>query len=409
MPAAPPTLVAPPEGPLPDGLVPSAALTNALGKTVAEALDVKAWPEGVALEDLLTRVRTAVERSVRDEANLKDAIRGNILRSLPTMPDAPAAAGVYAVPDKTLTAAKRNLLLTGGVTACEGACTGHDSLSATVLGVGVCLVRYDGLLNSWRSTFLRHDYDARHPEPVNHLRAVLDNRSKRGDKGVGTSGEGADPIHTLLRRGFMAAAERKALLERCDSRWKLGGGVPAPLELLTGSGSTDLLDLALPLLDDLLLKNDRWVYLPAKLSHRAWLTVANALTPGEVAVLQKGKPMLDAMIETANYAPGYRTKVQKFAAKLGERTVVGAFRATPFAPPQLFVAHADRALEAGVLAMADASLQPHKGSPLLLELAALGAKVGLGVDAFQGVVEATYAKARANDLFHPGRVVGDGD
>lgn len=398
-----PVVVAPPEGwPQIDGLVPGAALADALGQTISAALDLGGWRDGVALEDLLTRVRSGVERSIRNESRLRSTIRANILAKLHEFPAAPAAAGVYPVSDAVLRSAKRSRLLPGDATACEGVCTGHDSLTASVVCIGVCLVRYDGTINSWRSTFFRHDYDVRTSDPVAILKTVLDRRNRRGEP---AANDEQDPISTLLRRGFMAAAERKALLEKASTRWRIGGGVPAPLELLTGSGSMDLIDLALPMLDELLLQHTRWVFLPSSLSNRAWMTVANALEPQEVAIFQDGRPMLDAIIETANYAPTYRRKVERFAARLGLKTVIGAFRATRFSPPQLFIAHADMAVEAGVLAMADASLQPHRGSPLLLELARLGAAAGLGIEAFQGIVEASYARARASEMFHPGRVI----
>jgi hypothetical protein len=384
-----------------DPLLPSASVEAALGQTVRDALDLGEWGDGPGLEDLLTRVHTAVARSVGEEASLRAAIRDRVLSELRNFPDAPAAAGVYHVPERFVKDARRNLLLPGHVTACDGAHAGHDGLTATVVSIGVCLVRFDGAINSYRSTFLRHDYDARASDPVGQLRAVLDKRTKRpDDDGQPTD----DPIHTLLRRGFMAAAERTALLERANSRWKVGHGVPAPLELLTGSGNTDLLDLSLPILEKLLLDDTRWVFLPATLSNRALLTVANALGPGELAVFQTGKPMIEAIIETANYAAGYRKRVEAFAQKLGASTVVGGYRATRYAPAQLFVAHADRAVEAGILAMADGGMNPHRGFPLSLELAALGARTGLGVDAFRGVVEAAYAKARANHLCDPERV-----
>ena len=136
------------------------------------------------------------------------------------------------------------------------------------------------------------------------------------------------------------------------------------------------------MLERLLLKDTRWVFLPATLSNRALLTVANALAPGELAVFQTGKPMLEAVIEAATYAAGYRKRVEAFAQTLGAATVVGGYRATRYAPAQLFVAHADMAVEAGMLAMADGGLNPHKGFPLSLELAALGARTGLGLEAF---------------------------
>ncbi len=381
-------------------LVPAAAVEAALGETVRDALDLGGWGTGPGLEDLLAHVHDAVAKSVAEEAGLGEAIRDRVLAELHRFPDAPASAGVYPVSEKHLADARRNLLLPGNVTACDAVSAGHDGLTATVVSIGVCLVRYDGAMNSWRSSFLRHDFDARAADPVGQLRTVLDKRSARTDPAAEP-----DPIHTLLRRGFMAAAERKALLERAASRWKLGHGVPAPMELLTGSGSMDLIDQTFPVLDALLLGDTRWVFVPEKLSNRALLTVANALRPGELAVFQTGKPAVEAIIETANYAAGYRKKVEAFATKLGAATVVGGFRATRYSPPQLFVAHADRAVEAGILAMADGGLNPHRGFPLALELAGLGARTGLGLDAFRGVVEAAYAKARATQLFTPGRVL----
>lgn len=389
-----PTAVTEPE------VVPSSAIEAAIGESVRDALDLAGWGDGPGLEDLLAHVHDAVAKSVAEEASLGESIRNRVLAELHHFPGAPASAGVYPVSEKHVADARRNLLLPGNVTACDAVSAGHDGLTATVVSIGVCLVRYDGAMNSWRSSFLRHDFDAHAADPVGQLRNVLDKRASRTDASTD-----ADPIHALLRRGFMAAAERKALLERADSRWKLGHGVPAPMELLTGSGSMDLIDQAFPVLEALLLKETRWVFVPEKLSNRALLTVANALQPGELAVFQTGKPMVEAIIETANYPASYRKKVEAFAKNLGESTVVGGFRATRHSPPQLFIAHADRAVEAGIVAMADGGMKPHRGFPLSLELAGLGARTGLGVDAFRGVVEAAYAKARATQLFTPGRVL----
>jgi hypothetical protein len=204
----------------------------------------------------------------------------------------------------------------------------------------------------------------------------------------------------------MAAAERMALLERTASRWRMGHGIPAPLELLTGSGSMALLDEALPVLERLLLNETRWVFLPAGLSSRALQTLAGALEPGELAVFQKGKPTLEEIVDRGTYDAAHKRRVQAFAARAGEAFVVGGFRATAHAPGQLFIAHNEHALEAGVIALADAALQPHRGFPLLLELAALSARTGLGVEAYRGVVESAYARARANGLFHAGRLLG---
>ena len=56
------------------------------------------------------------------------------------------------------------------------------------------------------------------------------------------------------------------------------------------------------------------------------------------------------------------------------------------------------------MALAAAALQPHRGFPLLLELAGLAARTHLGVEAFGGVVRAAYARARAPGLFSAERL-----
>lgn len=379
-----------------DRVLPAAEIERALGQTVQAALDLQGWKDNGGLEDLLTRVHDYVTSSARAESRLRGDIRRHVLQALPDFPDAPAQAGVYTVTQRHLRDAYRNLLLRGGVTAVQGACTGHDGLAATLVCIGVSLVRYDGALNSWQTTFLRHDYGLSSGNTVEELRAFLNRRARR---------DGRDTLTYLLRRGFMAAAERKTLLERTTSRWRFGHGLPAPLELLTGSGCMALIDEVLPVLERLLLQETRWVFLPSTLSSPALTTLANALDAGQLAIFQKGKPSLEAMVETGTYEAGYKRRVEAFAARAGEAFVVGGFRATRYAPAQLFVAHADHALEAGVIAMADAALQPHRGFPLLLDLAGLSAKVGLGVEVFQGVVETAYARAGASGLFASERVL----
>jgi hypothetical protein len=385
----------------PDVLLTAAAIEEALGQTIRQALDLSAWDQGTGLEQLLTLVPRAVTRSALQEQGLAGQIRQHVFGRLPAFPDAPAAAGVYRVPERLVRAARRHVLLSGGLTAADGVSTGHDALAATLVSLGVSLVRYDGTLSSWHTTFLRHGYDLHGGDPIEEVRRVLDRRYRRG-----SPDGGRDRLTYLLRRGFMAAAERKALLERAASRWRMGHGIPAPLELLTGSGSMALLDEALPVLERLLLEETRWVFLPAGLSSRALQTLAGALEPGELAVFQKGKPMLEEMVDRGTYDAAHKRRVQAFAARAGEAFVVGGFRATAHAPGQLFIAHNEHALEAGVIALADAALQPHRGFPLLLELAALSARTGLGVEAYRGVVESAYARARANGLFHAGRLLG---
>jgi hypothetical protein len=185
----------------------------------------------------------------------------------------------------------------------------------------------------------------------------------------------------------------------------MGYGVPAPYDLLTGSGSMGLIDAVLPTLENLLLAEKRWVFIPDSLSIRAFAHIAAALPEKHLAIIQKAKPTFEAIVEGGHYESAYRAKVRKFVEKAGDSIVIGGFRATPFAPAQLFFAHAEHAIHAGLIAMADAELQPHRGFPLLLELAGIGCKTSLGIDAFRGMVESTYAKAGAANSYSPEGVV----
>lgn len=381
-----------------NSIVTDVELQRALGQSLRKALDFGLWDENADLEKMTASVHRFVSSSVAVEQRWREIIQAEVFPKLPEFTDAPEQAGVYTVRPAHLRDAYRNCLLCGDVTAVNGSSAGHDGAAAALVAIGICLVRYDGKLQSWRTTFLRRDQAIAGGNLVDEIRSVLDSRGRRSPAGSGP-GAGRDRVTYLLRRGVMAAAERKALLEKTQTRWRLGHGMPAPLELLTGSGSMALIDETLPILEQLLIDYRRWIFVLTPGSHYAFATLANALEKQQIAIFQKGKAALDDILESGHFVHGYRRKVEDFARRLGEAMVVGGLRATEHAPGQVFVAHADHALPAAVLAMADAALQPHRGFPLSLDLAAVSSKVLLGMDAFQGLVEAAYAGAGVPHLF----------
>jgi hypothetical protein len=387
-----------------DHIVTDAELERALSQSLRQALDLGTWEENANLEKMASSVHRFVSSSVDNERRWHEIIRSEVFPRLRAFQEAPAQAGIYTVPERYLQIAYRNYLLCGGVTAVNGASASHDGVAASLVAVGICLIRYDGALNSWRTSFFRRDQPVDAGDRVQEIRDLLDRRGRRSGAGTGP-GAGRDQITYLLRRGVMAAAERRALLEKTDTAWRMGHGMPAPLELLTGSGSMSLIDESLPVLERLLLQHKRWMFLLSPGSHFALATLANALEERQVGIFQKGKAALDEILERGVFFHGYRRKVEDFGRRLGEAIVVGGFRATEHTPGQVFVAHGDHALPAGVLAMADATLQPQRGFPLLLDLAAVSAKVFLGMEAFQGLVESAYAKLGAPHLFSPERIM----
>ena len=381
------------DGPFDDRLLPTPEIVRAIGQTVAEALDLTSWERHGGLEQMLGRIGQFVDTTVQADQRMHGILRSQVLSRLHQFTDAPAEAGLYRIEPRHLRAALHNHLIPGRVTAAHGAGTGHDTLSASIISIGVCLVRYDGEQRSWRTTFLRHDYDVAGDDPTEEVRRFLDR--KHGQESTG--GVSRDRLSYLLRRGFLAAAERKALLEKAPAGWRMGRGMPAPLELLTGAGSTALLDHVLPILDQLLLQQTRWVFVPTS-SNAALTAMAAGLDAGELAILMKYKATLQDVLERGHFEQGYRKRVLDIAERLGERVVVGAFKATTHSPAQLFLAPAETALLAGIVAMADAQLQPHRVVPLLLDLAGESVKAGIGIEAFSGVVELAYARAGVGGL-----------
>jgi hypothetical protein len=392
----------PPVGQDPNAPIPTGEIENALRQTINDALNLDLWQQGSGLQGL-KRVQDHLVKAIHDQKRVLGNIRKHILSELASFPNAPNAAGVYRVKADDLRMARRKILLSGNVTAVRGASVAHESLVASLVSVGVCLTKYDGQIRSWKTVFMRHDCDLKAGNVVEEIRAILNQRARRSRIGPGAKGQ--DGITRLMRRAFQAAAERKALLEKAGSGWRMGYGVPAPYELVTGSGSMDLIDSVLPVLESLLLGDRRWVFVPDYLDSLAFSTLAASLAPGELAIFQKAKATLDDIVDGGHYSTAARAKVRKFADIAGDAIVIGGFRAGHFSPPQIFFAHAEHAIHAGLVAMADAELQPHRGFPLLLELAGVSAKTGLGIDAFQSMIESTYASAGAGSFYSPEGVI----
>ena len=392
------TAALPPVGKDHDELVPTKEIEETLGQSIQSALDFANWEQGGGFKGL-QGAQTRLVRTLHEQKRLMRDVRTTVLSELASFPNAPAMAGVYKATPKDIASARRNVLLAGRLTAARGASVSHESLIANVVSVGVSLTQYDGRIRSWRTMFLRHDCDAGANNIVDEIRSVLNQRARRSRMGPGS--RGSDSVTRLLRRALQSAAERKSLLEKSAPGWHIGYGLPAPYELLTGSGSMDLIDASLPILQSLLLDDKHWVFVPDSLSSLAFTTLASALRPGELAIIQKAKPTLDNIVERGHFGSEYRAKVRKFVDKAGDVIVLGGFRATPFAPAQLFFAHAEKAIHAGLIAMADAELQPHRGFPLLLELAGISAKMGLGVDAFHSMMESAYARVDTGEFCLP--------
>src|SRR5581483_7571930 len=146
------------------------------------------------------------------------------------------------------------LLFNGGVEAADGTVQPYNTLPLTILQIGVALVSYQGNSGTWSQRLYRRDLRGAEGDPTEDMIRLLERRQARS----GRSG-GSDRFSELLQRGIMAYAERALLLRRSTASWRMGHGNPAPYELITGSGSLELMLAATTLLRELIERHRRFV------------------------------------------------------------------------------------------------------------------------------------------------------
>ncbi len=355
-------VVAPFEGQSDAPLVEAAEFEAAFGEPIAQALDLETWKPGEDLLALYARTAREVEDAVRQEDEIRKRIRDVVFSRLRERTGAPAEAGVYQATMDEIEKVHRGLLFNGGVEACDGTSIPHDTLPLTIVQIGVCLVSYSGDQGSWVQRLYRRDLRVGGTDPVEQTLEVLERRRRRAAFDVNSS---RDNLSELAQRGIMTYAERAVLLQRSHALWRMGHGNPAPYELLTGSGMPELLSRSLDILNQLILEHKRFVFVPSA-PPRWLLTIGNALNPLEYAVVDHVTRDMEKIAE-GHYRGAWRQflpRVHEFVAEAGPRVIIGAFKASRIAPPQLFYAHADYVHAAAHIALADSLLQEHRGFPM---------------------------------------------
>jgi hypothetical protein len=187
----------------------------------------------------------------------------------------------------------------------------------------------------------------------------------------------------------MSYAERATLLRRSQAAWRMGHGSPVPYELLTGSGSMDLLGAAITVLDDL-IGYQQFVFVPSAIKDRVLLTIGAALQPLEYAVVYTGETAMSRVVSGGHYGEGWHRRAEQFVQRNGPKIAIGAYRAGPHSPATPFFAHVDQVHEAAHVAMADSLLQEHRGFPLSIDLADAACRAVFGGGAFDDAVTAAY-------------------
>lgn len=350
------------------------------GEPIERTLDIDTWRSGEDLGEVYTRIEREVREAVAEEDRYRVAIRQHVFPQIARYPGAPAEAGVYTANREAIARIHRGILLNGGIEACDGTILSHDSLPLTIFQVGISLVSYRGHQGVWSHRLFRRDLRVTGEDPVDEALELL---ARRDERSALNHTARRDTLSRLAQSGIMAYAERAILLRRSDAVWRMGHGNPAPFELLTGSGSLDLMIEATRLLRELIEEHQKFVYVASEPRERLLLTIGDALHPLQYAIVRSLRDTIYATIERGKFG-GIRYSADttwdgrgltpmewllRFRDEVAPQVVVGVYRASRVAPPQIFFAHRDHVHVAAHIAIADSVMQEHRGFPLLIDLA----------------------------------------
>ncbi|MDA8071655.1 MAG: hypothetical protein M0Z82_08635 [Actinomycetota bacterium] len=369
-----------------DPLVEGDEYATAYGETLAETLDLDSWEAGFDLEALYGRVEAEIGPAIEQERRIQDTVRRELFPLLARAHDAPPEAGVHSAGLADLEDVTRKVLFSGELETCDGTTSTHDTLLVTVTQIGICLISYQGHELALSQRLFRRDLRVSSHDPLDEVRAILERRQTRAATGVN---DRRDTLSELGRRGIMSYAERATLLDRSHAAWRMGHGNPVPYELLTGSGSMELLAASLAVLRRL-VDYQQWVFVPSALKDRVLLTLGAALRPLEYAVVRSAESTLARIVEGGHYGGEWHQEAKRFVEQIGPKIAVGIYRAGPHSPATPFFGHVERIHEAAHVAMADSLLQEYRGFPLSIDLADAACQAVFGGAAFDDAVTAAY-------------------
>lgn len=394
------------EGQHDNAVVTSGAYLAGFGEPLEHTLDVDTWKTGEDLADIYRRIDREVREAVSSEEAHRVHVRHTVFPQLGRFPGAAPGAGVYQIHADALTHIHRGLLFNGGCEACDGRILSHDSLPLTIFQVGVSLVSYQGHQGTWNHRLFRRDLRVSGGDPAEEAIDLLERRLERDGLNRNSS---RDALTHLARQGIMAYAERAILLRRSSAPWRMGHGNPAPFELVTGSGSADLMIEGTRLIRDLVEGHQKFVFVSSEPAQRVLLTIGQALRPLEYAIVHDLRQSLANMIgfaQVSSRAVSVDTSwdghhltpyewLRRFQSEVAPQVVVGVYRATRMAPPQVFYAHAEHAELAAHIAVADSVLQAHRGFPLLIDLADSVCRGVFGRETLDAPINSAYIDAGA--------------
>ena len=380
------------------------------GEELTRAIDPMTWADGVDLVREYARIESEVERAVRVETAVEARVRGRVFPELKNAPGAPPEAGFYHdITAADLREAHAGLLFNGKAEACDGTVQTHDTLALTIYQIGVCLVSYAGNQGSWSSRLFRRDLRAEHDDPVEEMLAVLQQRQRRAGL---NQPDRRDGLSELAQRAVMSFGELHVLARVATAPWRIGHGSPVPYQLLLGAGNPDVMIESVKLMRDLIDGHRRFVFVASESGDRDLLTLGQALRPLEYLIVGTlderldrfvgdlrfhGRPSVNAAWDGIELTP--EKWVMRFRDDIASQVLVGVYRASVLAPPQVFYCHRDHFEVAARLALADSVLLPDRGFPMLIDLVDRACKSVYGGGSLKEMADAAYARVGAGTRY----------
>lgn len=381
------------------------AFEESFGEPLLHAINLKSWREGVNLIREYARVEREVEQAVAFEGVQERRVRDEVFPTISFKNGMPNEAGHYHhLTTADIKDVHRGLLFNGGVACCDGTHQAHDTLALTIHQIGVCLVSYTGNQGSWSTRLFRRDLREEKGDPVDLMHELLERRGRRAGL---NQPDRRDGLSELAQRAVMSFAEAQVLLEepKPPAVWRLGHGSPAPYQLLAGAGNPDMVIESIKVLRRLIDGHRKFVYVASESGDRDYLQFGQALRPLEYLILGTLDDRIDEFVRSITFGGKVTVDarwdgellspekwVLRFQKDVASKVLVGVYRASAMAPPQMFYAHRDHFRLAAAIAIADSVLLPTRGFPMLIDLADRTCASVYGGGSLRDMTDAAYAR-----------------
>ena len=363
------------------------------GESLSQTVDMSNWRRGIeALRDY-ERLTTEVIAAEHVASDVRKAIRDVIFPIIGELEHRPPGAGVYKLEESDIAQTRRDVLMNGLVEGCDGNVQVVNTLAVQIVQIAVVGVSYKAAEESWAHRIFKRDIRMTHgADMVGETLKLLRRRSPDG-----ADSDRPKKVTDMMRRGVMTFMERQILADHLRAPWRIGHGNPLAYELLTGAGSVELVRLSVPVLRRL-VDHKKFIYVSSDTSELHIKTIGDALEPLEYAIITDARPYVER-ITRGHFRGDWQKALEKdlgpFLAQAGEEVVVGTYRASKFAPPQIFYCHRDYVHEAARIAIADSFYLDHRGFPMLIEMADRMCRTYFGAQSLETPAYAAFGDAEA--------------